>query len=146
MEEKKSLQEWDALDRGGASRPSRKLQWLLRAKLILQPICALILIFITGQTFYNNHFGHSPNAPSKYVPQCPAQEVIAPKAHPYITERNVEKLFQSSEFKELSIERLSGAVKIPTEDFDDMGPVTEDKRWDVFFDLAQYFKDTFPLL
>ncbi|RDW61468.1 hypothetical protein BP5796_11360 [Coleophoma crateriformis] len=146
MEENKLRQEWDASDRGVASRPSRGLQWMLRVKQVLQPICVLVLILTTGHTFYNNHFGHPSNSPSKYVPQCPAQEVIAPKAHPSITERNVQRLFKSSEFKELSIERLSGAVKIPTEDFDDMGPVTEDKRWDVFFDLAQYFRDTFPLL
>ena len=82
----------------------------------------------------------------KYKPQCPAQEVIGPKSYPEITERNVEKLFKSEAFKKLSAERLSGAVQIPTEDFDDMGPVEEDKRWDVFYDLENYFKKTFPLL
>jgi len=29
--------------------------------------------------------------------------------------------------------------------FDDMGPIGEDKRWDIFYDFAQYLKDTFPL-
>jgi Gly-Xaa carboxypeptidase len=32
---------------------------------------------------------------------------------------------------------LSGAVKIPTEIFDVMGPVGEDPRWDVFYDFAK---------
>jgi Gly-Xaa carboxypeptidase len=84
--------------------------------------------------------------PSEYKPQCPAQEVIGPKSYPEITERNVEKLFKSDEFKKLSVERLSGAVQIPTEDFDDMGNVGEDERWEVFYDLEKYFKDTFPLV
>lgn len=31
---------------------------------------------------------------------------------------------------------LSGAVKIPTEMFDVMGPIGEDPRWDVFYNFA----------
>ncbi len=31
---------------------------------------------------------------------------------------------------------LSGAVKIPTESYDVMGPVGEDPRWDVFYKFA----------
>jgi len=78
----------------------------------------------------------------KYDAQCPAQEIIGPKSHPELTEKNVEKLFKSDEFKNLTVARLSGAVKIPTEDFDDIGPVGEDARWDVFYELEKYFRDT----
>jgi Gly-Xaa carboxypeptidase len=84
--------------------------------------------------------------PSEHKPQCPAQEVIGPKSYPEITERNVEKLFKSDEFKKLAVERLSGAVQVPTENFDDMGEIGEDERWEVFYDLENYFKDTFPLV
>jgi len=31
---------------------------------------------------------------------------------------------------------LSGAVKIPTEMFDVMGPIGEDTRWDIFFNFS----------
>lgn len=31
---------------------------------------------------------------------------------------------------------LSGAVKVPTEMFDVMGPIGEDKRWDVFYNFS----------
>jgi len=31
---------------------------------------------------------------------------------------------------------LSGAVKIPTEMFDVMGPIGEDKRWDIFYNFS----------
>jgi Gly-Xaa carboxypeptidase len=34
------------------------------------------------------------------------------------------------------VEWLSGAVKIPTEIFDVMGPIGEDPRWDVFYKFA----------
>ena len=83
--------------------------------------------------------------PSEYEPQCPAQEVIGPKSYPGITQRNVEKLFKSDEFKKLSVGRLSGAVMIPT-DFGHMGPVREDERWEVFYDLEKCFMDTLPLV
>jgi Gly-Xaa carboxypeptidase len=83
---------------------------------------------------------------SEYKPQCPVQEVIGPKSYPEITERNVDKLFKSDEFKKLAVERLSGAVQVPTENFDDMGEIGEDERWEVFYDLENYFKDTFPLV
>ena len=100
------------------------------------------LIILSAYTYVNERF----IKPELSKPQCPAQEVIGPKSHPEITERNVEKLFKSDAFKRLSAERLSGAVQIPTEDFDDMGPVDEDERWNVFNELEHYFKKTFPLL
>lgn len=48
------------------------------------------------------------------------------------------------EFKEGTIARLSGAVQIPTQSFDDMGPVGKDYRWDALFPLHDYMKKTFP--
>lgn len=65
---------------------------------------------------------------------------------PEITKRNIEKLFPSAEFRNLSVKRLSGAVQIPTVSYDDNGPIGEDPRWDVFFNLERYFRETFPLL
>lgn len=106
------------------------------------PVLALLLVLLIQ---YNHGFTTTTSA-QKYQPQCPAQEVISPSSHPEITTKNVENLFKSDAFKTLSINRLSGAVQIPTEDFDVMGPVDEDERWDVFYKLEKYFKDTFPLL
>ncbi|KAM0722682.1 hypothetical protein Q7P37_002123 [Cladosporium fusiforme] len=50
----------------------------------------------------------------------------------------------SDAFRNETIARLSGAVKIPTQSFDNMGPIGEDKRWDVMYDFAEYLKQTFP--
>lgn len=104
-------------------------------------LAALIIYQFPEQLSHSHRIGKP-----KYQPQCPPQEVIGPKSRPDITSRNVETLFKSSDFRNLSIERLSGAVQIPTEDFDGMGPVGEDERWEVFYDLQEYFKKTFPLL
>lgn len=119
-----------------------------RARLNLRnvlPATALLTVLVlqyTNVLSISSIVAHKP----KYQPQCPAQEVIGPVSHPEITTKNVETLFKSDAFKILSINRLSGAVQIPTEDFDQMGPVDEDERWDVFYKLEKYFKATFPLL
>ena len=51
---------------------------------------------------------------------------------------------RSEEYLRGSIERLSGAVQIPTETFDDMGPVGEDPRWDLFQRFHDYLEQTYP--
>jgi len=58
----------------------------------------------------------------------------------------MEKYLESDAFRALAIERLSGAVQIPTESFDDMGPVSEDARWNIFNDFATYLAKTYPLV
>lgn len=80
------------------------------------------------------------------LPQCPAQLRIAPKKRTDITDKNVHKLFKSKAFHKLSVDRLAGAVQIPTQTFQDMGRLGEDKRWDNFYKLEEYFRKTFPLL
>ncbi|WVQ72089.1 hypothetical protein IAR50_001634 [Cryptococcus sp. DSM 104548] len=48
--------------------------------------------------------------------------------------------------KDQIISWLSDAVKIPTEVFDVMGEIGEDKRWDVFYELSAYLEKAFPLV
>ena len=57
----------------------------------------------------------------------------------------MDDYFQSDAFRNQSIKRLSGAVQIPTQSFDDLGPVGEDPRWDIFYSFADYLAKTFPL-
>jgi Gly-Xaa carboxypeptidase len=52
----------------------------------------------------------------------------------------------SDEFFDKSLKRMQGAVRIPTESFDDMGPVGEDPRWDVFKEFHAYLEESFPLV
>ena len=47
-------------------------------------------------------------------------------------------------FRNASIIRLSGAVRIDTQSFDDMGKIGEDKRWDTMYDFHGYLMATFP--
>lgn len=126
---------------------------------VLKPVIACIVLFIcfyiniwtfiTGpilESIESTHHGDHDESASVVATQCPAQYSIAPHFSPDITKRNIEKLFPSAEFRNLSVKRLSGAVQIPTVSYDDNGPIGEDPRWDVFFDLERYFRETFPLL
>ena len=53
---------------------------------------------------------------------------------------------RTDDFLDQSLKRMQGAVKIPTESFDDMGPVGDDPRWDIFVDFHDFLKETFPLV
>ncbi|TID21968.1 peptidase family M20/M25/M40 [Venturia nashicola] len=50
----------------------------------------------------------------------------------------------SAAFRNASIARLGGAVRIPTQSFDDMGIVGEDERWQVFYRMEEYLQQRFP--
>ena len=52
----------------------------------------------------------------------------------------------SAAFRNATIRRLSGAVQVKTESFDDLGEIGEDPRWDVFYDFHKYLEKTFPLI
>ncbi|KAF2402107.1 carboxypeptidase S [Trichodelitschia bisporula] len=58
----------------------------------------------------------------------------------------LDEHLKSSAFRNTSIARLSNSVKIYTPSFDDLGPVGEDPRWDVFPPFAAYLNATFPRL
>jgi Gly-Xaa carboxypeptidase len=127
---------------------------------VVKPVIACIILFIcfyvniwtfiTGPTLESiestPHGDDDGPVSSVMATQCPAQYAVAPHGNPDITERNIGKLFPSAEFRNLSVKRLSGAVQIPTVSYDDNGPIGEDPRWDVFFDLERYFREAFPLL
>ncbi|KAK3306400.1 uncharacterized protein B0T15DRAFT_138842 [Chaetomium strumarium] len=52
----------------------------------------------------------------------------------------------SSAFRNATVRRLSGAVQVKTESFDDLGAIGEDARWDVFYRFHEYLEKTFPLI
>ncbi|KAK4097661.1 carboxypeptidase S [Parathielavia hyrcaniae] len=62
---------------------------------------------------------------------------------------NLDRAYEriaSSGFRNATIRRLSGAVQVKTESFDDLGPIGEDPRWDVFYDFHRFLEQTFPLI
>lgn len=58
--------------------------------------------------------------------------------------RALSNLLRSEDFRRQATDRLSGAVQIPTESFDDMGRVGEDSRWEIFSNFHAYLAKTYP--
>lgn len=58
----------------------------------------------------------------------------------------MEEAFDSDEYHEASAKRLSGAVQIKTQSFDNLGPIGEDERWEAMYPFAEYLEKTFPLV
>lgn len=56
----------------------------------------------------------------------------------------MHEYLSTDRFRNASIGRLAGSVRIPTESFDDMGPIGEDRRWDIMYAFADYLELTFP--
>ncbi|RPD64385.1 carboxypeptidase S [Lentinus tigrinus ALCF2SS1-7] len=74
---------------------------------------------------------------------CPQTEPLNPKAHADL-ERRLALDFQDSGYKHKAYDALSGAIQVPTESYDDLGPVGEDERWETFGQLHEYLEKTFP--
>lgn len=77
--------------------------------------------------------------------KCPQVEPLFPSRTSKALD-DMEDYLKSETFRNKSIERLSGAVQIPTESFDDMGMVGEDPRWDIFDSFFDYLSKMFPLV
>jgi Gly-Xaa carboxypeptidase len=75
--------------------------------------------------------------------QCQQVEPLRPKQTSKEFDE-MEALLASDVFRNASIQRLAGAVQIPTMSYDDLGAIGEDDRWDVFYDLARYLEETYP--
>lgn len=85
----------------------------------------------------NSRLYHS--VPEKW---CPLPNVTAPEDDGL---KPSEHLTGSREFQ-LAVERLSAAVRVPTESFDDNGDVDVDPRWATFDELHKVLEKLFPLV
>ncbi|CCM04649.1 uncharacterized protein FIBRA_06833 [Fibroporia radiculosa] len=76
-------------------------------------------------------------------PLCPQVSPLYPHAQRELWE-DLSRTFASAAFLDKIVHLLSGAVQIPTEVYDEMGPIGEDTRWEVFSDLHDYLREAFP--
>ncbi|KAK0205146.1 hypothetical protein DFS33DRAFT_1427674 [Desarmillaria ectypa] len=78
-------------------------------------------------------------------PGCPQVDVLVPDKNVDIW-KAVGKAITTEEFKLRAASLLGGAVQIPGETFDDMGPVGEDSRWEIHGKFHEYLAEAFPLV
>ncbi|KAI0367043.1 Zn-dependent exopeptidase [Pilatotrama ljubarskyi] len=74
---------------------------------------------------------------------CPQAEPLFPHRQRVLDE-DLNRMFAEEAFKLKAYEAFGGALRIPTESYEDMGPVGNDSRWDIFGELHGYLQKTFP--
>ncbi|KAI8633250.1 peptidase family M20/M25/M40 [Xylariaceae sp. FL1651] len=83
--------------------------------------------------------------PSASLAKCPQVEPLVPgQQSPALSK--MDEYFSSDRFRNETVRRMAGAIRIPTQSYDDIGPVGEDPRWNTMYQFAAYLKETFPLV
>ena len=114
---------------------SGKLSRVLRAFVFVVLICVLFLSrWKTGKRSAQLSLETISNA------SCPSVKKLVPHGDGLL---ELDQ-FRTPEYRNYSLLAWSGAVKNPTENFDDLGEVGEDPRWDIFYDMVDYILKTFP--
>jgi hypothetical protein len=72
---------------------------------------------------------------------CKQEDPLEPEHELY---KKLGHVFGTPEFRQRAIDLHSGAVQIPTESFDKMGAIGEDKRWEAFGPFHDYLLKAFP--
>ncbi|KAL8308839.1 hypothetical protein RB593_006920 [Gaeumannomyces tritici] len=138
---------WKEHEKPGSPPPPR--HWARRA-LLPMALLGAIAVFAPGLLPWGRPPTALPSSPSGAAspafraPKCAQVEPLLPNAtSPRL--RDMDALFSTPAFRDLSAARLSGAVRIPTVSHDDMGAVGEDPRWLALVPLRDYLAATFPL-
>ncbi|OTB11402.1 hypothetical protein K445DRAFT_321992 [Daldinia sp. EC12] len=108
----------------------------------VQAVVALILLGNTYNAFFSSGSKHAMLNNSTYCPQV--KPLVPQNDSPALSK--LDEYITSPIFLNETVVRLRGAIQIPTQSYDDLGPVGEDRRWDVMFDFAAYLEKTFPLI
>ncbi|KAH9066871.1 hypothetical protein EDB87DRAFT_1721053 [Lactarius vividus] len=75
---------------------------------------------------------------------CPQADVLYPDRHARLWE-SLAKEFDQDVFTSRAVGWLGGAVRVPTESYDNMGPIGMDERWEAFGPFHDYLLRSFPL-
>jgi Gly-Xaa carboxypeptidase len=130
-----------AVEHTAPPNPSSKHSTLRKATLAAALVLGVRTLFSSGlvSALYPPSFTSPSNAS---MPKCQQVPALFPPQDDKL--QQAFEYLSTPEFINASITRLSGAVQIPTQSFDDLGAIGEDKRWEVFGPLHEYFEATFP--
>ena len=99
------------------------------------------LLFYFWETYHHSHPHHPSDV--QYTSLCDQPDPLFPSTENDKLNDMYDYL-SSEDFRDGSIKRHSGAVRIPTESFDDMGAVGEDSRWEIMYKFQSYLEKVFP--
>ncbi|KAJ7093466.1 hypothetical protein B0H15DRAFT_159098 [Mycena belliarum] len=127
---------------GGAPR-ARRARWP-RAIACAGVVLAAFLLLSSGRVRLGCSSRHA-SKPSADAASCPQANPLVPKATGALWSE-LAALHTTPAFLARAVAQLSAAVKIPTETFDDMGPVGEDARWASHAPFVEHLAQAFPLV
>ncbi|KAJ7470811.1 carboxypeptidase S [Mycena latifolia] len=103
---------------------------------------------LAAAIFLSLHVPRSRHFPAPSVEPattCPQVDVLIPERNAGVWAAARDHTATPA-FKTRAIDWLAGAVRIPTESYDDMQPVGIDPRWDIFDTFHAYLAQAFPLV
>ncbi|TKX27101.1 carboxypeptidase-1 [Elsinoe australis] len=134
--EKSQSQELPSAGQQQATRPRNGL-WRTVA------LCFAISYTVWSITDHYSNAGPSRDYQTDLSTTCPQVDPVKPEAKIF---SELDKRFNSADFRNASVKRLSDIVKIPSISYDDMGDVGKDDRFNIFLDVEKYLEKTFPLV
>ncbi|KAI0281094.1 hypothetical protein BGY98DRAFT_1095042 [Russula aff. rugulosa BPL654] len=120
----------------GAPRYQRSKWTVLGLVALLASVFAVV--FLHADILY----GSSHNGVAKL---CAQSDALYPENHARLW-KSLGHDYDNDAFLTRAVAWLGGAVRIPTESFDSMGPIGEDKRWEAFRPFQDYLIQSFPLM
>ncbi|KAL3444676.1 hypothetical protein BJX65DRAFT_297504 [Aspergillus insuetus] len=100
-----------------------------RVKLLLSTLVAFAAVLFAPYT---------PGNPSI----CPQVPPLRPQNHEI--EQSILTKTSSESYHKSIITKLTGLIQIPSESYDDLGPIGLDPRWDIFYSVEAYIKKAYP--
>lgn len=121
-----------------------KRSWQSPARLVLKGLALWVVGYVAAQALYQaadatDIFHRHPRSATALNDESVCKQ--SPVLHP--SRYNVTDVY-TSDARSRIVDWLSGAVQIPTESFDTMGPIGEDERWEVFAPFHAYLEKKFP--
>lgn len=121
------------------AKPTRKQQWTTLV------IFAVVLAVNYCIIFRGNHSFAPPKELDTFLSLCPQAESQTPHESAKLY-ADLKSLYDTEGFTNKSANWLSGAIQVPTESHDAMGPIDEDPRWKVFGRFHEYLLSAYPLM
>lgn len=138
------MEKHQAITSHGRSKPrnrNRNLLFCLLAFLCLIPLYFNPSLRSRAKHCLNQPFGGRSHYedPEKW---CPLPDITVPGDDGLESSEHL----MSSQQSKLQVQRLSAAVRVPTESYDDNGDVDEDPRWETFNEFHLVLERLFPLV
>ncbi|KAJ7306860.1 carboxypeptidase S [Mycena albidolilacea] len=129
---------------GGAPPPPRRAR--LRFVLSVVALTALLrFFFVLAPIVCHWSTNPAPHHHSAAAGVCPQESPLVPSKNGALWDE-LTASHATTAFRDRAVAQLSAAVQIPTETYDEMGPVGEDERWLSRGPFLEHLASAFPLV